>query len=254
MQNSFLSQQVLNKVPAVTLLFWLIKVLSTTVGETAADYLAVDLNFGLGVTSLVMFALLAMVLVYQLLNTEYIPWVYWLSVILVSVSGTLITDNLVDNYGISLELTTTVFALALTLTFYIWQIIEGTLSISAINTRKRELFYWLAILLTFALGTAVGDLIAEGLNLGYATSLLIFASVIVVIAMTHYVFKLNAISSFWLAYIFTRPLGASLGDWLSQSTHDGGLGIGAMLTSVLFFSAIVGAIAVLTRQNRLSVA
>ena len=254
MQNSFFSQQVLNKVPAATLLFWLIKVLSTTVGETAADYLAVDLNFGLGVTSLVMFAVLAVVLVYQLLKAQYIPWVYWLSVILVSVSGTLITDNLVDNYGVSLELTTTVFALALIATFSIWQIIEGTLSISAINTRKRELFYWLAILLTFALGTAFGDLIAEGLNLGYGTSLLIFAGVIVVIAMTHYVFKLNAITSFWLAYIFTRPLGASLGDWLSQSTHDGGLGIGAMLTSVLFFSAILGAIALLTRQNRLSVA
>jgi uncharacterized membrane-anchored protein len=157
----------LNKVPEVTLFFWIIKVLATTVGETAADYLSVDLGLGLTATTYVMSALLAVVLVIQFRERRYTPSVYWLAVVLLSIVGTLITDNLVDHFGVSLETTTTLFAIALAITFGAWYASEKTLSIHTIYTTRRETFYWLAILWTFALGTAAGDLLAERLALGY---------------------------------------------------------------------------------------
>jgi uncharacterized membrane-anchored protein len=247
--HSPLTTKLLNKVPEVTLIFWLIKILSTTVGETAADYLAVDLNFGLITTSWIMFALLAGFLVYQVSKPRYTAWLYWLNVVLISVVGTLITDNLVDNLGVSLEAATLGFSIALVLTFTAWYLSEHTLAIQTIDTRKRELYYWLAILFTFALGTAAGDLSAEGFGLGYATSLALFAVIIAVIATAHYAFGLNAVVAFWLVYILTRPLGASLGDYLSQAVEDGGLGLGAMTVSIIFLSAITLAVVYLSRQS-----
>src|ERR1700687_2030759 len=167
-------RHMLNNVPEVTLYFWIIKILCTTVGETAADFLNTTLNFGLNGTSIVMSALLIVVLFFQFRARKYIPSIYWLSVVLISVVGTLITDNLTDNFGISLETTTIIFAIALALTFAIWYAKEKTLSIHSIVTTKREAFYWLAILFTFALGTASGDLIAERFNVGYWKSALLF--------------------------------------------------------------------------------
>ncbi len=234
-----MSQILLNKVPQVVLLFWIIKILSTTVGETAADFLAVDLNFGLVNTSWIMFALLGSALVYQIRQVQYIPWLYWLNVVLISVVGTLVTDNLVDNMGVSLETATAGFSIALLLTFGLWYRAEKTLDIQFINTRKRELYYWLTILFTFALGTAAGDLLAESLGLGYANSLILFGTAIALIAIAHFKWHLNGIFSFWLVYILTRPLGASLGDYLSQDVVNGGLGIGAAYTSAGFLTVIL---------------
>lgn len=249
--------QMLNKVPEITIYFWIIKVLCTTVGETAADYLNETLNFGLTNTSYVMGALLIVILFFQFRAKKYVPWLYWLSVVLISVVGTLITDNLSDNLGVPLETTTTVFAILLAITFAVWFAFEKTLSVHSIFTRRREGFYWLTILFTFALGTAAGDLTAEKFNLGYLTALLIFAGIIAAITAAHYIFKSilsaehrhqssNAVLAFWLAYIMTRPLGASIGDYLSQAKTDGGLGLGTTVTSFIFLGAILALVIYLT--------
>ncbi|WP_405792254.1 hypothetical protein [Streptomyces sp. NBC_01506] len=239
-----------NKVPEVTLYFWVIKILCTTVGETAADLLNANLGLGLTNTSYVMGALLAVALVFQFRARAYVPGLYWLAVVLISVVGTLISDNLTDNVGVPLETTTAVFAVALALTFAGWYLSERTLSIHTIRTGRREAFYWLAILFTFALGTAAGDLVAERLSLGYWLSALVFAVLIAAVAVAHRTLDLNAVWSFWIAYILTRPLGASLGDYLSQPRADGGLNLGAVGTSVLFLAVILGLVLYLARTKR----
>lgn len=243
-------RQMLNKVPEVTLYFWIIKILCTTVGETAADFLNEKFNLGLTGTSLVMGVLLLIILFFQFKARKYVPPVYWLAVVLISVVGTLITDNLTDNFGVSLVTTTIIFALALTATFLIWYQSEKTLSIHSIYTTRREFFYWMAILFTFALGTAAGDLAAEKLNLGYLVSALIFAALIAIVTLAYYIFKLNAVAAFWIAYILTRPLGASIGDYLSQDIKDGGLGLGATTTSIIFLAAILGLVIFLTLTKK----
>jgi len=240
------ARELLNKVPEVTLYFWVIKVLATTVGETAADFLGVNLNLGLTTTTYIMGALLLVALVFQLRTRRYVPGIYWLTVVLISIVGTLITDNLVDNLGVALQTTTIVFAIALAATFGAWFASEKTLSIHSIVTTRREGFYWAAILFTFALGTAAGDLVAEGLDIGYWRSALMFAGLIAAIAVAHYRFGLNAVLAFWMAYILTRPLGASLGDFLSQPRPDGGLGLGTVGTSVLFLTTILALVVYLT--------
>ncbi|MEU5939644.1 hypothetical protein ABZ807_10680 [Micromonospora sp. NPDC047548] len=243
-------RQLLNKVPEVTIYFWVIKVLSTTVGETAADFLNVDLHLGLTGTTVAMAVLLATVLVVQFRTGRYVPWIYWLAVVLVSIVGTLITDNLVDNLGVPLEVTTVVFAVALAGTFAAWYRSERTLSIHTIITSRREAFYWAAILFTFALGTAAGDLLAEGMDLGYWRSGLIFGGLIAVVAVAYSRSWLNPILAFWIAYVLTRPLGASLGDYLSQDPDDGGLGLGMVVTSVLFLATILGLVVYLSVTRR----
>jgi uncharacterized membrane-anchored protein len=242
--------KLLNRVPEVTLFFWIIKIMATTVGETAADYLAFTLNFGLSATSYVMGGLLLAALWLQLRSQRYVPANYWVVVVLLSVVGTLITDRLVDQAGISLVTTTIAFSIALALTFVLWYRSEKTLSIHSVFTDKRELFYWTAILFTFALGTAAGDLFAEGMKLGYGPSALIFGAVIAAITLAHYVFKLNAVLAFWLAYILTRPLGASMGDLLSQPVANGGLGLGTVNTSAVFLVIILGLVSYITLQYK----
>ncbi len=242
--------QMLNKVPEVTIYFWIIKIMATTVGETAADYLSVNLSLGLTITSYVMSALLFIVLLVQVRAKQYVPSVYWIAVVLISIVGTLITDNLVDHFGVSLVTTTIAFSVALLATFSAWFMSEKTLSIHTITTRKRELFYWAAILFTFALGTAAGDLAAEGLKLGYAISALIFASIIALITLSHYIFRVNAILAFWLAYILTRPFGASFGDWLAQPRSNGGMNLGTVVTSEIFLGIIVLLVTYLTMTKK----
>ena len=244
------AMQMLNKVPEVTLYFWIIKILATTVGETVADFLNADLHFGLSGTSLAMGVLLAAFLLMQLRRRQYVPWLYWTNVVLISVVGTLFTDNLVDNFGVALETTTVVFGCALLATFGAWYASERTLSIHTIATRRRELFYWAAILFTFALGTAAGDLAAEGLKLGYMNSVLMFAASIAIVGVAYYVIRANPVLTFWIAYILTRPLGASLGDSLSQPAGNGGLGLGATTTSAAFLATILSLVLYLTVTRR----
>jgi uncharacterized membrane-anchored protein len=243
-------RDMLNKVPEVTLWFWVIKIMCTTVGETAADYLNVNLAFGLKNTTYVTGALLIALLIVQFRLRRYVPPVYWAVVVVVSVFGTLITDNLSDVYNVPLMTSTLVFSVILAIVFAIWYWSERTLSIHTIFTTRREAFYWLAILFTFALGTAAGDLVAEKFSLGYGVSLLIFGGIIAAITAAHFGLKLNGVLAFWLAYILTRPLGASIGDGLSQSQHAGGLGIGTTNTSYIFLGCILALVTYLTITRR----
>ncbi|WP_066327055.1 COG4705 family protein [Anoxybacteroides amylolyticum] len=248
--NTRQDYQIWSKVPKITLFFWIIKILTTTVGETAADFLNGNLNLGLTNTTFVMSSLLLITLFFQFRSRKYVPRIYWLAVVLISIVGTLISDNLVDNLGVTLETTTIVFTVALLLTFAAWYVSEKTLSIHSIYTVRREAFYWLAILFTFALGTAAGDLTAEGLHLGYWEAALMFAALIGVITIAYYFFKMNAVLAFWSAYILTRPLGASLGDYLSQPRHEGGLGLGTIGTSAIFLITILSLVLYLTKTRR----
>lgn len=238
-----------NKVPAVALSFWLIKVMSTTVGETVADYLAVDAGFGQTSTRVAMLLALACALFVQMRAERCRPISYWLTVVLVSVVGTQITDTLTDGLGISLYASTAAFLILLLLTFALWYRSEGTLSIDHIDSRKRETFYWLTILCTFALGTAAGDLATEAMGLGFQLGVGVFSALIALVFVA-YRLGAHAVLVFWVAYILTRPLGAALGDFLSQAGQDGGLGLGAMWTSVIFLSAIVVLVAKAQRQGQ----
>ncbi len=239
-----------SKVPEVTIYFWVIKVLATTVGETAADSLSSNLHLSLTATTLLMSVLLAAGLAFQFRAPRYVPGIYWLAVVLISIVGTLITDNLTDNFGVSLKLSTVLFAIALAVAFAVWYANERTLSIHSIDTPRREGFYWLAILFTFALGTAAGDLLAETLDVGYWRSAVLFAAAIALVAALWRYARLNPILAFWIAYILTRPLGASLGDFLSQHRGDGGLGLGTAVTSALFLATIAAVVVHLTRTGK----
>jgi uncharacterized membrane-anchored protein len=227
-----------NRVPIPTWDFWIVKLLAVTVGETFADLIAADMGLGLTNTTILMGAILAGLLVMQFAQRRYIPVWYWLTVVFVSIEGTLITDKLVDDMGVTLGTTTVVFGMALAATFAVWYMVEKTLSIHNVTNFRREAFYWLAILLTFALGTSAGDQAAEAMGMGYLPAALMYAAVIAVVTACYYVFKLNAIFAFWAAYIITRPAGASLGDWLSQPADATGLGLGTTLTSVIFLVLI----------------
>jgi uncharacterized membrane-anchored protein len=250
----------LSKVPEITLYFWVVKVLCTTVGETFADFINGKLGDNLNTTTLVMGLLLVGALIVQFRVPQYIPIVYWVAVVLISIVGTLITDNMVENFNVSLTTSTIIFAILMLATFGVWYASEKTLSIHSIHTIKREAFYWVAILFTFALGTAAGDLVGEQYSLGYFKSVLLFAGIIAVIAIAHLRFKLNAILSFWAAYIVTRPLGASIGDLLSQprkigpnddpETFQKGLGLGTTVTSIIFLAAILAVVVVMTQHQR----
>ncbi len=227
-----------NRVPKVTFDFWLIKLMAVTMGETAADYLAVNMSLGLTATSLLMAGVLIVALIAQFAQKRYVPWAYWLAVVLISIVGTLVTDNLVDNFGVPLLVSTLLFTVALAVTFALWYASEKTLSIHSIFTNKREAFYWLAILFTFALGTAAGDLVAEKFAIGYLGTGILFGMIISSLAAGYFMLGLDAILGFWLVYIFTRPLGASFGDLLSQPHEYGGFGLGTIITSVLFLATI----------------
>jgi uncharacterized membrane-anchored protein len=240
---------VYNRVPRVTVDFWLIKLMAVTMGETAADYLNMQMGLGLTATSLIMSAILAGALVWQFAQKKYVPATYWLSVVLISIVGTLITDNLVDNFNVPLLDTTIAFSIALALTFLLWFQTERTLSIHSIFTNRREGFYWLAILFTFALGTAAGDLVAEKFALGYMATGILFAMIIISLSVGYFFLDLNPILGFWLVYILTRPLGASFGDLMSQPAQYGGLGLGTIITSAIFLAAIVTIVAFMSLRH-----
>jgi uncharacterized membrane-anchored protein len=243
-------RRMLNKVPEVTLYFWVIKVLCTTVGETASDYLSDNVGLGLTNTTYITAALVIAVLVFQFRADRYIAGVYWAGIVLISIVGTQITDNLHDNHGVALTVETPLFGGLLAIAFLAWWLSERTLSIHTIYTTRREAFYWLVVLFTFALGTAAGDLIAERYSLGYTWALLLFVGAIAAVAALHYGLRMNAVLSFWLAYILTRPLGASTGDLLSAPRKEGGLGIGTTVTSFGFLGAILAVVTFLTITRR----
>ena len=242
-------RHLLNKVPEVTVWFWIIKILCTTVGESFADWINMTLGVGLVMTSLMFTVVFAAVLAWQLRLRSYTPFVYWLTVVVVSVTGTLYTDILTDSLHVPLAVSTSVFAAALAVVFGVWWARERTLSIHSIVTLPREAFYWLAVLVTFALGTAAGDWTLELTGWGPGQSVLLPAGLIVAIVLG-WRSGGNAVLSFWLAYILTRPLGANLGDWLALPGSEHGLGLGTALTSVIFLAAILATVVYLTLTRK----
>ncbi|AFM17011.1 uncharacterized membrane-anchored protein [Mycolicibacterium chubuense NBB4] len=235
----------LSKVPEITIWFWVIKILCTTVGESFADWINMTLGVGLVPTAVIFTFVLCVVLGCQMALNRYQPFAYWLTVVVLSVTGTLYTDILTDALGVPLAVSTAVFAVALAAVFGVWYARERTLSIHSIVTLPRESFYWVAILVTFALGTAVGDWTLELTGWGPGLSVLLPAGLIVAIAIG-WRLGANAVLSFWLAYILTRPLGANLGDWLGLPKDEQGLGLGVAVTSVIFLVAILATVVYLS--------
>src|SRR4051794_22146402 len=216
------TRRMLNKVPEITVYFWIIKVLCTTVGESFADYINETLGFGLTNTTVLFSVALVAALVVQFRLRRYVPSVYWLAVVLISVVGTLVTDNMTDGHDVPLWFSTTLFSIALAVVFAVWYARERTLSIHSIVTTPREAFYWVAVLVTFALGTAAGDWTLELTGWSPGAAILLPAGLLLAVFVA---WRLGAgpVLSFWLAYILTRPLGANIGDFLRSSPGDGGL-------------------------------
>ena len=218
------------KVPQVTLIFWVIKILSTGMGETTSDFLVRTIDPVVAV--LLGGACFAVALILQLAVRRYVPWIYWLAVVMVAIFGTMVADVLHIVFGIPYVVSTVFFAVALTIVFVAWYATEKTLSIHTINTRRRELFYWATVITTFALGTAVGDMTATTLQLGYFASGVLFAILFALPALSYWLLGLNEVIAFWFAYIVTRPLGASFADWLGRPVELGGVGIGTGVVSL----------------------
>lgn len=237
-----------SKVPEVSLLFWVVKILTTGMGETTSDFLVhrfepeVALSLG--------FAALLISLALQFSVRRYIPWVYWTAVAMVSVFGTMAADAVHVGLGVPYLASTLFFTVALAVVFLLWHRREKTLSIHSITTRRRESFYWAAVLTTFALGTAAGDLAAYTMGLGYLASGIMFAVAIAVPALAHRRRLIAAIPAFWFAYILTRPLGASFADWTAVSADRGGLDWGTGPVSLVLAAAIAALVALLTIARR----
>lgn len=241
-----MSNEAINRVAGLTIFFWIVKIFSTTVGETAADYVAVDLNIGLLGTTLIMGFVTIIAIFLNFNMKKYFAPTYWFLIVMMSIEGTLITDILVDRFNISLISLDIVFTIAMILGFIFWYKEEGTLSIHKITNRRREVFYWLIVLTTFALGTAVGDSVSEHLNFGYSNSLMLFGAIFILSGVLFYSKVLGAVPAFWIAFIVTRPIGASLGDLFIQAPQDGGMGIAASNINIAFFSIILVVVAHLT--------
>jgi len=240
------NKTLLNRVAGLTLFFWIVKILSTTVGETAADFVAVNMNVGLMGTGLLMGAITIGAIFWNLKMKRYFAPAYWFLIVMMSIEGTLITDMLVDALGVSLITLDIIFAIMMALGFYLWHKEEGTLSIHKITNDRREIFYWLIVLITFALGTGVGDTVSEHLNFGYLHSLILFGGIFVVAGGLFYAKKLDGVTAFWIAFIVTRPIGASLGDLFIQTPSDGGMGISAGTINIIFFAIIIAIVGYLS--------
>lgn len=243
-----MKKELINRVAGLGVLFWVIKIFSTTVGETAADYVSVNLNLGLTLTAILMGVIIIGAIFWNFKQKNYFPPAYWLLIVMMSIEGTLITDLLVEKLNVSLLILDIGFTIAMGSLFYFWYKKERSLSIHSINNDKREIFYWLIVLTTFALGTGVGDTISEYLNFGYLNSLILFGSIFILAGILYYYKIISGVLAFWVAFIVTRPIGASLGDLFIQSPKDGGLGISVGIINIIFFVVIIVSVLYLTMQ------
>lgn len=238
------------KVPEVTMLFWLIKMMSTTVGKSAADLLNADPRSGLTGYCMVLGILLMAILPAQVRSRQFTPWLYWCCMLLVGMAGALLSDSLIDQLSVPLTYATGLFCVMLWITLAVWHAEESSVSFRSIVTRKRELFYWLAILFTFALGTIAGDWVAENLHPGYAFTVLLLGVALGLVAVGHYLLEFSATSCFWAACVLTCSFGNACSDWLAQPVHDGGLGLGKLVTSGLFLLTTIGLVGYLSATRK----
>jgi uncharacterized membrane-anchored protein len=238
----------LRKVPEITLVFWIVKLLTTAMGESTTDFLILQINpyiaVGLGGVGL------AIALALQFSVRQYIPWIYWLAVTMVAVFGTMAADAVHIQLGVPYLASTIFFLVVLAVVFATWYKVEHTLSIHSITSRRREVFYWSAVMATFALGTAAGDMTAFTLHLGFLSSVLLFAATIALVSLAYWLFRLDEIIAFWFAYILTRPLGASVADWIGKSHSISGLGFGDGNISMLLAAFIIIFVGYMTFDRR----
>src|SRR5947209_10687713 len=241
------AKQAIRKVPEITIFFWIIKLLTTAMGESTSDYLVFHINPYIAVALGGLGLLVSLAL--QLSVRRYIPWIYWLAVVMVAIFGTMAADVLHVALGVRYLDSTIFFAVALTVIFIAWYVSEKTLSIHSIYTLRRELFYWATVMSTFALGTAAGDLTASTLGLGYFSSGVLFAVLFAVPALAYWLFGVNEIAAFWFAYIMTRPLGASFADWFGKSSL-GGIGLGDTKVALFLTILIIAFVGYLTVTHK----
>jgi uncharacterized membrane-anchored protein len=232
------------RVPEITAFFWIVKALSTAMGESTSDYLVNTIDPVVAV--LVGFVAFAAAIAIQFSMRRYVAWAYWLAVVMVGVFGTMVADVLHVALGVPYELSASAFAVVLALNFIVWRRVEGTLSIHSIDSARREVFYWIAVIATFALGTALGDLTAVDIHLGYFLSAIVFAVAIAIPAIGYVTGIFNSVFAFWFAYVLTRPLGASVADWLGKPRSVGGLGVGNGLVSLVLTLVIAGLVVYLS--------
>jgi uncharacterized membrane-anchored protein len=237
----------LRKVPQIVALFWVTKALTTAFGESTSDWMVHAMPPVAAV--LIGFVVFCIALAVQLRARAYSPWRYWFAVVMVGVFGTMAADVLHVGFGVPYAASTVLFAVVLAAVFLAWHRREGTLSMHSIDTRSRELFYWAAVVATFALGTAVGDLTATTLGLGYASSVVLFAVLVAVPGLAYRFLHINAVLAFWTAYVLTRPLGASVADWFGKPTSSGGLGIGSGVVTLVLAALILLAVGYLARTG-----
>jgi len=240
--------KLVRKVPEITLIFWVAKVLTTAMGESTSDYIVFKINPYAAV--IMGFAAFVIALIIQFKAKKYVPWIYWLTVTMVAIFGTMAADVLHIQLGVPYVVSTVFFACALVVIFALWHRLEHTLSIHSINNFRRETLYWAAVLATFALGTAAGDWTAVSLGLGYFTSGLVFVGIFAIPALGYRLFGLNSVLAFWSAYIVTRPLGASFADWFGKPTAVGGRGLGDGIVALILALLIVTCVAYMQLNRR----
>lgn len=238
----------LSKVPEVTAWFWIVKALTTGMGESTSDFLVHKLVPEIAVVLGGIAFVIALYL--QFSADRYVPWRYWLAVAMVGVFGTMAADVLHVGLGVPYIASTIFYAIVLAVVFRTWYLSEGTLSIHSITTQRRELFYWAAVLATFALGTAAGDLTAVTFGLGYFGSIFLFGAIIAIPAIGYFRFGMNSILAFWFAHVLTRPIGASVADWLAVSSARGGLALGTGPVSLAFALMIAAFVYHLTKTGK----
>ncbi len=244
---NFLTRTILRKVPEITVFFWIIKLLTTAMGESSSDYLVhtFDPIVAVGIGAICF----AGSIILQFWVKKYSPWIYWLAITMVALFGTMVADIVHIVLDVPYLMSTIAFAVILAIIFSIWYKVEKTLSIHSISTPRRELFYWLTVITTFALGTATGDMTAVTLHLGYLTSGILFAVLFVIPLIAYKFFHASEVLAFWTAYIFTRPFGASFADWFGRTPDLGGIGIGTGKTSIILTILIVLLVAYITRTH-----
>ncbi|MCI1189660.1 hypothetical protein MON38_19740 [Hymenobacter sp. DH14] len=232
----------MKKIAEVTLLFWVMKICATTLGETAGDLLAQTLNVGYGASSLILIGLFLVLLVAQLAVSRYIPALYWAVILATSTAGTTMSDYMDRTLGLGYATGALILVSILAVVLGLWRLSEKSLSVSDITTRRGELFYWTAILISNTLGTALGDFLADDSGLGFGGGALLIGSLLAVVVLAYYFTSLSRVLLFWVAFVLTRPFGATFGDLLTKSPTDHGLGFGTRGSSLILFGLLLGLI------------
>ena len=238
----------MNKLPRVTLAFWIMKICATTLGETAGDLLSMTLNVGYAISSIILFSIFAVALTAQLISRKYHPWLFWTVILATSTAGTTMSDYMDRTLELGYARGSLILVTILIVIFIVWRLSGQPLSVEKIRTRKVEVLYWIAILFSNTLGTALGDFLADDSGLGFAGGAILIAGLLAMIVLLYYFTKVSRVALFWIAFVLTRPFGATMGDVLTKSHEKGGVGFGTIGSS-LVLAAILATVIVVTHRR-----